>query len=367
MTIRVLVADDSPFLCRLMTQYLESDPEIRVIKTAVNGKDAADFVMTLKPDVATLDLNMPVLNGIDALRRIMTECPTPVVLISGVSKQAARMIEKGLSSGAVDFIFKYSPETAISPALLRKEIIAKVRAAARVKVIRSIPSIRMRISEQQAAAHLPCDSAKETLQLGDKHRMTPSCAVIGASTGGPLALKELLSSLEASVHLFQAGRGRDFSFPIVIVQHLPEGFTKILADQFCRIFSFPVREAAEGDMLYPGTVLIAPGDRHLLIGVNRRLSLSTAPKVGGHRPSIDVTMQSAAQTFCGQTIGVLLSGMGDDGTEGLQAIRNMGGKIFVQSRESCAVDAMPYAAIRKGIVCRIGTPAEIGRWLGEKR
>ena len=359
MTIRVVVADDSPFLCHLLTQYLESDPAIRVIRTANNGKEASDFVKRWKPDVLTLDLNMPVMNGLDALRDIMAECPTPVVLISGAARESARMTKMGLALGAVDFVLKYSPNAAVPPDSLRHEIIAKVRVAARVKVIRTIPSMNKRFGKgKYSKLKIEKLRKRRYFQLSTRKDEPPArIVIIGASTGGPLALKDLLSSL---------GKMEKFKtdpFPVVIVQHMPEGFTAILAAQFDRLFPFPVREAEQGDFLSPGTVLIAPGDRHLLICPDYTILLNMAPPVNGQRPSVDVTMQSAAQVFRLYTTGVILSGMGDDGTQGLVAIKNNCGITFAQTEETCVVDTMPSSATEKGVVERTGSPADIGRWV----
>ncbi|MCP4113075.1 MAG: chemotaxis-specific protein-glutamate methyltransferase CheB [Desulfobacteraceae bacterium] len=354
-SIRVVVADDSPFICRLLKKYLESDPDISVIEMAYNGKEAIDHVKTLRPDVLTLDLNMPVLNGLDALKEIMTECPTSVVLITGVSKEAAQMTEQGLSLGAVDFIFKYSPKSAVSPESLRREIVAKVKAASRIKVIRSIPSIHLRDRKQrtQETGYFHENINIQETVPGDMD----SIVVIGASTGGPLALKDLLSSI--------AETNKTFNFALVIVQHMPERFTGILADQFDRIFPFPVREARDGEALKPGIVLIAPGDRHLLVLPDKTVKITMTQEIKGCRPSVDVAMQSAAQAFGSNTTGVILSGMGDDGTKGLLAVKNNCGITYAQSKDTCVVDSMPYSAIEKKIVQWVGSPSEIGRWLIE--
>ncbi|NJL60300.1 MAG: chemotaxis-specific protein-glutamate methyltransferase CheB [Desulfobacteraceae bacterium] len=347
-SIRVIIADDSPFICRLLKQYLESDSAIRVVKTVHNGKDAVEAVKTLRPNVLTLDLDMPVLDGIGALKQIIAECPTAVLLVSGVGREGARMTEQGLAIGAVDFIFKYSPDAQIPKSTLRRELIAKVKSAARVKVIRSIPS-RLKSAKQESASEERKAILPRPTAIGSR------LVVVGASTGGPLALKEMLFALDPK-----------FDFPMIIVQHMPERFTAILANQFERIFPFPIREAVHGEMIIPGTVLIVPGNRHLLIGSNQSVQISNAAEVNGHRPSIDVTMQSAAQIFGSQTTGVILSGMGNDGAEGLRAIYGCAGMTFAQSAETCVVDSMPVSAIQLGVVQHIGTPAEIGKWLTEK-
>ena len=353
-SIRVVVADDSPAICRLLRQYLESDPAVKVVKTVQNGKNAMKAVQDLRPDVLTLDLNMPVLNGFETLKHIMAEHPIAVVLISGVSKEAAQITQHGLELGAVDFILKYEPGLTISPDSLRREIIAKVKAAAKVKLIRPIASHDELVNNER-----PLDFNRPSIRMPEHPSAEwanniSGLVVIGASAGGPVALKDLLSSLRI-----------DFSFPLVIVQHMPEGFTAVLASQFNRQFSFPVREAVHGDYLSPGTVMIAPGNRHFLICSDGATQTSLTPAVNGHRPSIDVTMQSAAQIFGSYTTGVLLSGMGIDGIQGLLAIKQKCGTTFAQSRETCVIDTMPYTAIKKGIVQRVGSPTDIAHWLTE--
>jgi two-component system chemotaxis response regulator CheB len=345
-TVRVVVADDSPFVCRLLTYSLESDPAITVVKTVLNGKDAVEAVRELRPDVLTLDLDMPVMNGLDALRRIMADHPTSVVLISGLSKQAAEMTDRGLSLGAVDFILKYSPGVAVPPETLHQEIIAKVKAAAQIRVIRSIPPMESRFQayELYAQPEIPPQPARV-------HRVSP-LVIVGSSTGGPLALKILLSTLE-----------QDFPFAMIIVQHMPEGFTATLAAQFDRLYPFPVREARPGEILTPGTVLVAPGDRHLIIRGDGSVLISKVGKIKGSRPSIDAAMQSAARTHGRSLTGVILSGMGTDGSEGMAAIRRCGGSTYAQSQETCVIASMPKAAVEEGVVQRIGSPAEIGSWL----
>ncbi len=349
-SIRVVVADDSPFVCDLIKRYLESDPAIEVIRTATDGKEAVRIVEDLRPDVVTLDLDMPVLSGLDALTQIMTRRPTAVVLISGMGGRAAHKTTRGLQRGAVDYIFKFTPGTPVSVEALRREMVAKVKAAARIKVIRSIPSMETRFDgyKRPGAGKGREAPDAERAHVDDISRLV----VIGASTGGPLALKELLFALDGRV-----------SFPLVIVQHMPESFTAVMAEQFNRLFPFPVREAAQNDPLIPGAVLVAPGDRHLIINPRARTRINRAPRVNGHRPSIDVTMRSAARAFRGRTTGVILTGMGTDGASGLMAIKNEGGSAMAQSRETCVIDAMPGAVIENGVAGRVGSPGEIGRWL----
>lgn len=351
---RVVVADDSPFICRLLTQYLESDPLVKVVATVQNGKDALEAVRELKPDVLTLDLNMPVLDGFEALKKIMVEYPTSVVLISGVSKKAAQMTKYGLELGAVDYILKYIPGKTVSPDCLQSEIIAKVKAAAMVRSIIPNPSAYTDPGNKPITDKKPAALGPDTARVSPANRELSNLIVIGASTGGPPAIKELLLFLSS-----------DFFFPIVIVQHMPARFTAILANQLDQQFSFCVREASQGEYLAPGVIFVAPGNRHLIICPDRRINLTMKPAVNGYRPSIDVTMESAARVYGLHATGILLSGMGTDGTNGLAAIKQNYGATYAQSKETCVIDVMPYTAIKKGVVQQVGSPTDIAHWLNE--
>jgi len=352
---RVVVADDSPFICRLLTQYLESDPLVKVVATVQNGKDALEAVRDLKPDVLTLDLNMPVLNGFGALKKIMVEYPTSVVLISGVSKEAAQMTRYGLELGAVDYILKYIPGKTVPPDWLQSEIISKVKAAAMVKAIRPNLSAYTDSGKTTITDKNPMSLVPEAVRVSAADREISNLIVIGASTGGPVAIKELLLFLNC-----------DFFFPIVIVQHMPERFTAILANQLNQQFSFCVREASHGEYLTPGVIFVAPGGRHLLICPDRSVDLTMKPAVNGYRPSIDVTMESAARVYGLHATGILLSGMGTDGINGLAAIKQNNGTTYAQSKETCVIDVMPCMAVQKGVVQQVGSPADIAHWLNEE-
>ena len=289
---------------------------------------------------------MPDINGLEVLRAIMSEFPIPVVVISGVGKKAAAITREAMSLGAADFVVKYSSGNATDPEILRKEIISKVKAAAKMKTIRTIKPMNERFEVSQlsipASAQLP--EAKTDVHL--------NFVIVGASTGGPLAIKELLASLTDT-----------FNFTMIIVQHMPEGFTATLASQLDRLFPFPVREVSDDEMLLPGEVVIAKGDHHLIINSDGRTQVTKEIAVHGYRPSINATMQSVAHAYGENVTGILLSGMGDDGANGLLTIKKQGGKAYAQSQESCVIETMPEAAIKQGIVDKIGTPSEIGGWL----
>ena len=369
--IRVVVVDDSPFVCRLLARHLNSAENIEVVGIAHNGKQAIALINELKPDVITLDQEMPGISGVESLTSIMHDCPVPVVMITGVSKRSAALTRQALDIGAVDFVLKYAPGVDCSPAALRHEIISKVRAAAKIRVIRSIRTLDGRdaapqhtyshhiaqavVSEATAHDDVPSTPVVES----DRHSDTlvqGGVVVIGASTGGPVALRELLSQLDA-----------DFPSAILVVQHMPATFTEVLAQQINRHTALAVREASHGDRLVAGEVLVAPGDQHMLIGSDSRIILNRGPKIRGHRPSIDVTMQSVTQVYGAKTSGVVLTGMGDDGSEGIVAIRAKGGCTFAQDAESCVVNGMPQRARDRGVVDYVATPAELATYLVKTR
>lgn len=352
--IRVLIVDDSPFICRLLAGHLQSTPEIEVIGTALNGRRAVDLISELRPDVVTLDQEMPEMSGLDSLAHIMTECPTPVVMISGVSRRAAMLTREALRIGAVDFVLKYTPGQDVTPDMLRLEIVSKVKAAAGIKVIRSIrnrPIKRTLLDSEKAVVAARANNGSVSPK-SLPHFVPGGVVVIGASTGGPVAVRELLGQLPTK-----------FAPAVLIVQHIPASFTGVLAAQLARHTTLPVKEAQNGEILRGGHIFVAPGDYHLLIGTDSRIELNKGPKIRGHRPAIDVSMQSVVQVYGSKTTGVVLTGMGDDGSEGLVAIRAKGGRTFAQDSASSVVNGMPLRARERGVVDRVGSPQEIAGWL----
>jgi two-component system chemotaxis response regulator CheB len=340
---RVLVADDSPFVCRLITSYLHSAPDLEVVATAHDGREALHKVKLLRPDAVTLDLEMPEMDGLEALAYMMRECPTPVVAVSGVSGRAATRTLQALDLGAVDFVLKYAPGVHIDPAELCREILAKVRAASRIRVVRSLGNRALPPASAATAAA--------------RARSEPSgvVVVIGASTGGPLAVRELLSALPSG---FGAG--------IVVVQHMPRSFTAVLAAQLGRHCRLRVREAEDGDRLDPGNVLVAPGGFHLLVRPGLRVAVCGAAVIAGstsYCPSIDAAMESAARVYGSRAMGVVLTGMGDDGASGLQTIHEMGGVTFAQDAESSVIDGMPRRARERGAADHVAAPTRIAELL----
>lgn len=328
--VRVLVVDDSALMRKLIPQMLETDSSIEVVGTAMDGTFCLKKIEELKPDVVTLDLQMPGMNGIDTLKEIMRRNPLPVIVVSSHSTEGASVTFKALGLGAFDFVTK-PQDASTHMAEAAKELIAKIKAAAECKVVR--PG-----SFKLSAPVEKLSSSKSAPPLS-------KLVAIGISTGGPQALEYLLAQLPP-----------DFPGAIVVVQHMPEGFTEMFARRLDELCSLRVKEAQSGDTLQAGRVLICPGSRHIKV---KRLPmgdiaiLNDEVRVNGHRPSADVLFYSAAEEFGAQAIGVIMTGMGDDGAEGLGAIKKAGGMTIAQSEESCVVYGMPKAAFERGYATRV--------------
>jgi two-component system, chemotaxis family, protein-glutamate methylesterase/glutaminase len=327
--VRVLVVDDSALMRKLIPQMLAADESIEVVGTAMDGTFCLKKIEELKPNVVTLDLEMPGMNGIDTLKEIMRRQPVPVIVVSSHSTEGASVTVKALGLGAFDFVTKPKDASA-HMSEMAKELIAKVKAAAECKLKpRILPGMPPRPQKRDVpAASVPT-----------------KVVAIGISTGGPQALEYLLAQLPT-----------DFPATILVVQHMPEGFTEMFARRLDEICGLRVKEAQSGDVLQVGRVLVCPGSRHMKV---KRLPLgdiavlSDEPRVNGHRPSADVLLRSVAEEFRSQGIGLLMTGMGDDGAEGLGALKKAGGTTIAQSEESCVVFGMPKAAIERGYAMRV--------------
>jgi len=329
--IRVLVVDDSALMRKLIPAILAREPSIEVVGTAMDGAFALKKIEELRPDVVTLDLEMPRMDGMETLRLIMRRAPLPVILFSTHSKEGGYATFKALAMGAVDFLAK--PKDAASGRLdeIADQLIAKIKVAKRAAG-RKLPPV---IIEDTAAP-----------KKGTRAAFPPRRVIaIGISTGGPNALQFVLSQIPA-----------DFLSAIVIVQHMPEGFTEMFAKRLDECCALEVHEARSGDLLLAGRVLICPGNRHMMVRRMPRgdmVILSDGPPVNGHRPSADVLFHSVAQEFARMTVGILMTGMGDDGAEGLGVIKAAGGMTIAQSEDTCVVSGMPRAAILKGYANKI--------------
>lgn len=323
--IRVLVVDDSAFVRQALSRMLGAAPDVEIVGTAVDGEDGVEKVRELRPDVVTLDVKMPRMGGLEALRRIMAECPTPVLLLSSHTSEGAEVTLRGLELGAMDFVDKSSVQGHMNLLGLAEELLAKVRALATVP--------RERLAEAAPREPAPGRDDRQA-----------DVVVIGTSTGGPSALQVVIPRLP-----------RGLASTILIVQHMPAGFTRSLADRLDQRSAVPVREAQDGDLIQGGCVLVAPGGLHMKIrrrGGQARVWLDPEPRAALHRPSIDVLMASVAKAYGPRSMGVVLTGMGADGVEGLRAIRDAGGRTLAESEETCVIYGMPKAAMEAGVAER---------------
>lgn len=332
--IRVLVVDDSAFMRKILSDLFAAEPDFEVVDVARNGRDAVDKVRRLRPDVVTMDVEMPVLDGISALEIIMRESPTPVVMVSSLTREGAESTIRALEKGAVDFIAKTAgPISSIE--YIRSEIISKCRTAARANVRLLTPPQSPQSPPAAPPAYRPPAAA------GNDERIV----AIGTSTGGPRALQEILTRLPGNLPC-----------PLVIVQHMPPGFTKSLSDRLNTLSALTVKEAQAGDVLGPGVAVVAPGDYHLTLerdGAKTVVRLNREPPLGGHRPSVDPMMESVARIYGPRAIGVILTGMGHDGSRGLKAIKGRQGFTIAEDQSTTVVYGMPKSAIELGIVDKV--------------
>jgi two-component system, chemotaxis family, protein-glutamate methylesterase/glutaminase len=322
--IRVLIVDDSAFVRRALARMLGNLPDIDVVGTAADGIEGIEQVKTLKPDVVTLDIKMPRMSGLEALRHIMDECPVPVLLLSSLTQEGADITLRGLELGAMDFVDKSNAQGNMNLGSLTEELVAKIRALA------GVPHARLtthRTGEIPLAVEQP------------EHTRRIEVVAIGTSTGGPTALQAIIPRLPENV-----------AAPILVVQHMPVGFTRSLAERLNARSLVSVHEAEDGEVVVPGKVYIAPAGRHMK--VRRRGSvrvwLDDEPLNALHRPSVDTLMTSVAHAYASRAMGILLTGMGSDGVEGMKAIRQAGGITLAESEETCVIYGMPKAAVEAG-------------------
>jgi len=338
----VLVVEDSFFMRKVLSDMLISDPEINVIGTASNGLEALDKIKELMPNVVTMDIEMPQMDGLTALEHIMKENPLPVIMVSTLTQDGSDATARALLLGAVDVVPKPVNLPHMNLREIKDNLISKVKAVARS-------------SPKKPAERSKVMRIKSSVSLSDGKVL-----LMGASTGGPNALSQVLSVLPGNLPL-----------PVLVVQHMPDGpFTKSLADRLDKISQLQVKEANVNDSLEPGLVLIAPGGAHMLIEKEGVVKFNKGPMVNGVRPSIDVMMNSAVSVYGKNTVGVILTGMGRDGADGMRYIKKKGGCTIVQDELSCVVYGMPKAVIDMGnadvVVSLSDIPKEIIRIL-EKR
>ncbi|GAB4325101.1 MAG: chemotaxis response regulator protein-glutamate methylesterase [Dehalococcoidia bacterium] len=317
--MRVLIVDDSPFMRRALERQLAEAPDVTVVGKATDGLEAVKLALELRPDVITMDVEMPRMDGIQAVTEIMQAVPTPIVMVSTLTKEGAEVTLRALEAGAVEYVAK--------PSGLSHDIVGlgdQLRAAvfrashARVRRMRPKPQ--------------PVAPPPSMVRAGGGHP-SRQIVVIGSSTGGPPALTDVIPRLPGN---FPAG--------VLVVQHMPRGFTEALSRRLDAQSPLEVREAQPGDAIAAGTVLVAPGDYHMTVTHDRRVAINQDPPRHGVRPSVDVTLESVARVYGRDATVAILTGMGKDGAAGCVQVENAGGQVFVQDEDSCVVYGMPKVA-----------------------
>jgi two-component system chemotaxis response regulator CheB len=340
--VKVLIVDDSPTVCLMLSRILEADPGIMVLGTASNGADAIDKITRLKPDLVTMDVNMPVMDGIEAIEHIMAYCPLPVIVLSSVvDSEVTTNAARALGAGAVDVISKPSPDSLEDFESIAIELQEKIKLLSRVKVI-THPRARLLKNVQP----------RKDLKGGRKHKRV---IAIASSTGGPAALQSILCSLP-----------QDFKASILIVQHIASGFTDGLVEWLSRCSKLKVVRGRDGMKLEEGEVIIAPEGFHMMMTPRYRVRLSDRYVAGPHKPSADVLLESVAESCGREALGIILSGMGHDGAAGIKEIHDRGGSTIAQDEKTSVIYGMANEAVKLGGVDEILPLTEISKKIMEQ-
>ena len=324
--IKVMVVDDSAFMRLTISKHLNAYPGISVVATARDGKEALELIPKFKPDVLTLDVEMPRMDGLSTLREIMRLHPLPVVMVSSLTSEGTQETIQALTIGAIDFIAK--PTFTANIASITDEIANKIIRASQAKVWQTS---RIQTFQKESP---PVGKIKRTRGMRSQDKIV----VIGSSTGGPRALNAVIPKLPANLNA-----------SYVVIQHMPAGFTRSLAERLDNASDLIVREAAPGDTIEVGRCLLAPGGFHMVFNDKGVVTLNQNPPVHGVRPAVDVTMLSLAQIFKDKTIGVILTGMGNDGTSAVSLVHSMGGWVIAEAEETSVVWGMPRSVVEAGV------------------
>jgi len=340
---RVLVVDDSAFMCKVLESIFNADTQLQVVGRAKDGREAIALAESLKPDVITMDLNMPHMDGLQATANIMTTNPRPIVVVSSESKEGAASTLKALELGAIDFVTKPTGGIDLDMQSVKDELLRKVRVAAKVRVVRTASRMASTIQSPLKSAASPATTRSSSSSTNDAPDFRFPIVVLGASTGGP-----------ATVMRLAPGFTPDFPGAVILVQHMPAAFTSQYALQLTEFTSIRVKEAAPNEPVQPGTFYICPGGQHLRITPTGRFELDAkSGRIEGYLPNIDVAMESAASFAGPMSIGVVLTGMGSDGARGARLIKNAGGYVIAQDEATSVIFGMNAEAIKAGIVDQV--------------
>lgn len=359
MAIKVLVVDDSGFFRRRLTEILGSDPQIEVVGTANNGQEAIEKTLALKPDVITMDYEMPLMNGITAVREIMRRCPTPVLMFSSLTHEGARVTLDALDAGAVDYLPKNFEDISRNIDKVKTLLCEKVLTIARSNRRRPVetapatpaPARRpLRGALSTEAATAPAVAERSPAPKRRSYKLV----AIGTSTGGPVALQRVLTQLPAH-----------FPAPLVLIQHMPAAFTGAFAERLDKLCKIRVKEAEDGDLLRPGLALLAPGGKQMMVDGRGMVKILPGDDRLNYKPCVDVTFGSAAKAYGDKVLAVVLTGMGADGREGARMLKQAGSQVWAQDEASSVIYGMPMAVAKANLADGIYDLDEIGRHLSE--
>ncbi len=354
MPIKVLIVDDSVFFQSRLREIISEHEDLEVIGIASNGQEAVDKVKSLKPDIVTMDFEMPVMDGITAISIIMAENPTPIIMFSSLTYEGARITLDALAAGALDYLPKDFAEVTRNSTGLKERLHERLLTLARKNVAKSAktPNLPSPTIAVKKIPPIPLQAVSRS--LGEKPAVRPKLILIGASTGGPIALTDILSALP-----------ENFPIPILLVQHMPENFTKAFSERLNRLSKIEVREAVDGDLLKPGLALLAPGGKQMMLNKRGTNSIKIIPDDGRltYRPCLDVTFGSAANIYADSTLALILTGMGSDGCRGAEILIQKGSRVWSQDEASCVVYGMPMAVVEANLSQRVVKLSEIAQAL----
>ncbi|QHD08233.1 MULTISPECIES: chemotaxis response regulator protein-glutamate methylesterase [unclassified Pseudomonas] len=370
MAVKVLVVDDSGFFRRRVSEILSADPTIQVVGTATNGKEAIDQAIALKPDVITMDYEMPMMDGITAVRHIMQRCPTPVLMFSSLTHEGARVTLDALDAGAVDFLPKNFEDISRNPEKVKQMLCEKVHSISRSnrRSLFSAPApapaaapaaptssfARPAPAPVARPAAPPVRAAAPSAHSPAPKRKAYKLVAIGTSTGGPVALQRVLTQLPAN-----------FPAPIVLIQHMPAAFTKAFAERLDKLCRITVKEAEDGDILRPGLALLAPGGKQMMVDGRGTIKILPGDERLNYKPCVDITFGSAAKSYGDKVLAVVLTGMGADGREGARLLKQGGSAIWAQDEASCVIYGMPMAIVKADLADAVYSLDDIGKHLVE--
>ena len=378
MAVKVLVVDDSGFFRRRVSEILSADPSIQVVGTATNGKEAIDQAMALKPDVITMDYEMPMMDGITAVRHIMQRCPTPVLMFSSLTHEGARVTLDALDAGAVDFLPKNFEDISRNPEKVKQLLCEKVHSISRSNrrfSAYSAPAPAAAPTPAPAAssygshtshsspvparpapapAPAPARASAASASSPAPKRKAYKLVAIGTSTGGPVALQRVLTQLPAN-----------FPAPIVLIQHMPAAFTKAFAERLDKLCRISVKEAEDGDILRPGLALLAPGGKQMMIDGRGAVKILPGDERLNYKPCVDITFGSAAKSYGDKVLAVVLTGMGADGREGARLLKQGGSSVWAQDEASCVIYGMPMAIVKADLADAVYGLDDIGKHIVE--